>query len=420
MAGDLNVIHANWLALIEDRGGPRRGKEQGELDLIPDGAVAIRAGRIVAVGPTSIVLREVGGDVSTLNATGKTVFPGFIECHCHPIFAGDRYGEFIRRLHGDSLANIRAEGGGIRSTVLFTRAASDAQLEARCLAAFDSILEGGAATVEAKSGYGLTTAEEIRLLRILKTASTKTKLDVVFTFLGAHILPPDGLDSKAYARLVEKEMLPAVLAQGIAELHDLSCEVGDFEAPIAAALLTRSRELGIPTRVHADASSHSFGWRTAVEGGALAADHLTYTPASEIRELGAVNTIAVLLPMAEQFYFDERKAEARLFVETGVPVALATDYCSTFQATSLALTISLACSWFRLSPAEAIVGATLNAAYALGHGQDRGSLDLGKRGDLTILDCAHPYEMGVRIGAPIVDTVVSLGTPIYHRIGSYP
>jgi imidazolonepropionase len=171
--------------------------------------------------------------------------------------------------------------------------------------------------------------------------------------------------------------------------------------------------LGFPVRVHADASSDSRGWRTAVEGGALSADHLTYTPDNEINAVGAAQTVAVLLPIAEQFYLDERKANGKLFIENNVPVAVATDYCSSFQATSLPLTIAAACSWFRFTPAQAIVGATLNAAYALGKQHDRGSLDVGKRGDVTIFRCEHPNQLGTAIGAPIVDTAISLGTVIW-------
>ena len=209
------------------------------------------------------------------------------------------------------------------------------------------------------------------------------------------------------------------MEQGLAELHDITCEEGDYSSSIARELIEDSRRKGMPTRVHADASLDSRGWRTAVEGGAVSADHLTYTPDEEIRSVGSTETIAVLLPIAEQFYLEPRRANARLFIEEQVPVAIATDYCSTFHATSLVLAISLACCWFRMTPAEAIVGATLNAAYALKRNRDRGSLDVGKRGDLTILDCAHPNELGVCIGTPLVRTVISRGRVIY-RSGEEP
>ena len=413
MPSDLNVIHAAQLAIIQDHGTPRRGRGQGELDLVPDGAVAIRDGLIVASGPTPEVLREAGEDVPTLNAAGLTVLPGLVESHCHPVFGGDRHWEYVRRIQGATSREIRAEGGGIWSTVLATREADDDLLLRRVGRACDAILAGGAATLEVKSGYGLTTAQELRLLRILQKSAGHTGLDLVYTFLGAHIAPQDGPTPAEYADMVAAEMLPAVRAQGIAEFHDITCERGDFEAPQAARLLELSRSMGLPTRVHADASADSLGWRTAMEGGATAADHLTYTPDEEIRSVGPTETIAVLLPAAEQFYLDPRRANARLFIDQGVPVAVATDYCSSFQATSLLLTMALACSWFRMTPAEAIVAGTLNAAYVLGRGRDRGSLDVGKRGDLTVLDCGHPNEIGLRIGAPLVRRVISRGEVIY-------
>ncbi|SDP34067.1 imidazolonepropionase [Desulforhopalus singaporensis] len=412
---DLNVICADSLVQICDSGTPRSGRHQGELNIIEDGAVAIREGKIVSVGTTEKVLDEAGECFRTLNAQGCSVLPGLVEAHSHPVFAGNRHWEYVRRLQGKSGESIRSEGGGIWSTIVNTRAADDPELEANTLQAFSSILAGGVTTLEVKSGYGLTTAEELRLLRILKQASQKTPMDIVFTFLGAHIAPQDGPTPDQFADLVMEEMLPEVARQGIADFHDITCEIGDFSPETAARLLAASRRINMPTRVHADASTHSYGWRTAVEGGAVAADHLTYTPDTEIIDIGATRTIAVLLPLAEQFYLDQVKANGRLFIETGVPVAIATDYCSSFQATSITLTIAMACSWFGLTPAEAIVGATLNSAYALGRGQDRGSLDVGKRGDLTILRCSHPNEIATRIGASMVRQVVSCGKVVYPR-----
>lgn len=416
MSFDLNVIHAAYLARIQDLGGPRRGNLQGELNLLADGAVAIREGRIVGVGETAMVLREFGDDVPTVNAAGMSVLPGLVESHCHPIFAGCRHWEYVRRLQGAGCSQIRAEGGGIWSTIVATRQAEDGQLVERVAEACRRILTGGVTTLEVKSGYGLTAEHELRLLRLLRQSAAQTPIDLVYTFLGAHIARQDGPTPESWAREIRETVLPAVREQGIAEFHDITCEEGDYSFSIARELLEDSRGKGIPTRVHADASLDSRGWRTAVEGGAITADHLTYTPDKEIRSIGGTETIAVLLPIAEQFYLEPRRANARLFIREQVPVAIATDYCSSFQATSLVLAMSMACCWFRLTPAEAIVGATLNAAYALKRNHDRGSLDIGKRGDLTILACAHPNEIGVSIGAPLVRYVISQGRVI-HRSG---
>ena len=414
MSLDLNIIHAAHLAQVKDLGMPRRGKLQGELNLVADGAVAIRKGRIVSVGETATVLNEFKDEVPTINADGMSVLPGLIECHSHPIFAGRRHWEYVRRLQGATSAQIRAEGGGIWATILATRQAEDWHLVERAAEAYRKILAGGVTTLEVKSGYGQTREHELRLLRLLHESAAKTPLELVYTFLGAHIAPQDGPTPESWAAEVREAVLSAVREQGIAEFHDITCEDGDYSYTIASDLLRDSRQKGMPTRVHADASSDSRGWRTAVEGGAVAADHLTYTPDEEIRSVGATETIAVLLPIAEQFYMDPRRANARLFIQEQVPVAIATDYCSSFQATSLLLSMSLACCWFRLTPAEAIVGATLNAAYVLKRNHDRGSLDIGKRGDLTILGCAHPYEIGVSIGAPLVRYVISQGRVIHQ------
>ena len=414
MSSDLNIIRASHLARIQDFGRPRRGDLQGELNLLPDGAVIIRNGCIVGVGETEKVLKEFSDDVPTIDATGMSVLPGLVECHSHPMFAGRRHWEYVRKIQGVTSRQIREEGGGIWSTILATREAEDGQLIDRAVKAYEKILAGGVTTLEVKSGYGLTMEQELRLLRLLRESASRTPLDLVYTFLGAHIAPQDGPTPESWAREVREAVLPAVRKQGVAEFHDISCEDGDYSAPLAADLLKDSRQQGVPTRVHADASSDSQGWRTAVEGCAVAADHLTYTPDEEIRSIGTTETIAVLLPIAEQFYLDPRRANARLFIQEQVPVAIATDYCSSFQATSLVLSMSQACSWLRLTPAEAIVGATLNAAYVLKRSHDRGSLDIGKRGDVTILDCAHPNEIGVSIGAPLVRLVISQGKVIYQ------
>ncbi len=421
MPANLNVVHAAYIARILDRGGPRRGRLQGELDLVADGAVAIRAGRIVAAGPTRQVLEAAGSDAPTLDASGLCVLPGLVECHSHPLFARSAGAdspawEYVRRLQGAKSWEIRAEGGGIWATIEATRAASDQALLDHVARVYADILAGGVPTQEVKSGYGYTCEQELRELRLLRESAARTAMDLVYTYMGAQFEPRDGTSAEACVQNILDRILPAVREQGIAEFHDLCCEDGDFPAPLAARLVEGSRRLGIPSRVHADANAHSKGWRTAVEGDAVAADHLTYTPDEEIRALGGCDTVAVVMPLAEQVYLDPRRANARLFIQCEVPLAVATDYCSAIQATSMPLTIALACTWFRLTPAEAIVGATLNAAYALRRGGDRGSLDMGKRGDLTILDCSHPDEIALRIGAPLVRYVVAEGA-VVHRSG---
>jgi imidazolonepropionase len=409
---DLNVVHAACVARVLDRGAARRGPEQGELDLVPGGAVAIRDGLIAAVGPTPDVLREWGSDgIPVLDATGLTVLPGLIECHSHPLFAGERHAEYAERLGGASLAQIAVRGGGIWASVLATRAARTEELLGGLRSAYARILAGGVTTLEVKSGYGLTLAEELRQLELLEHSRGVTPLELVITFLGAHVVPA-GVQADAYVTDV-LSMLDVVVEQGLSAFHDITCERGLFAPAQAATLFERSRALGVATRCHADAWASSEGWQTAVAGGAISAEHLTYTPDDEIRTVGETDTIAVLLPQAELIYMTDRRAPARAFVDAGVPLAIATDYCSSIHATSLPVTLGIAAPWFRLTPGEVIVGGTLNAAYALGLAGDRGSVDVGKRGDLTVLSVAHPNELCLAVGQEVVSDVIIGGTVVH-------
>ena len=414
--GDLNVVHAAALAQIHDTGSVRRGATQGALDVIADGAVAIRDGVIVAVGPTADVLAVVGSDdVETIDATGRTVMPGLVECHSHPLFAGDRCHEYAERLGGASLAEVAARGGGIWSSVVATRAADDATLLDRLARAYRQIQAGGVTTLEVKSGYGLTVAEELRQLELLGASRTLTAMELVVTFLGAHVVPQDLEASSAeergvrYTALIDEVMLPAAVAQGIAEFHDVTVEQGYFTPEQALRLMRLSP---LPVRVHADAWNSSQGWQTAVSGGAVSAEHLTYTPDDEIRAVGRTDTVAVILPIAELIYMTSRRANARLLIEHEVPVAVSTDYCSSIHATSLLTTIGVAAPWFQMTPGEVIVGATLNAAYSLGRQSTCGSLDVGKRGDLLILDAVHPHELCLAAAAPLLDQMVIAGRKV--------
>ena len=386
--------------------------------MISDGAVAIRDGVVVAVGDTRSVLAAWGQrDIPTIEAVGKTVIPGLVECHSHPIFDGERHDEYAERLGGASLADVAAKGGGIWRSVLATRAASDAVLLARLAVVYDRMLAGGVTTLEVKSGYGLTVEEELRELRLLAESRSLTPLDLAITFLGAHVVPRDIVgepDTRAqtYTDLIASAMLPAVAAQGIAEFHDVTVEDGFFTPEQALHLIGLSQAAGLRVRVHADAWKPSWGWRTAVRGGAISADHLTYTSDDEIVGVGPTDTVAVLLPVAELVYMTDRRANARLFIEQEIPVAISTDFCSSIHATSLLNTLAQAAPWFTMTPGEVIVGATLNAAYSLGRQGGVGSLDVGKRGDLLVLDCPHPEEICLALGAPLLETVVMAGRPV--------
>jgi imidazolonepropionase len=412
-AADLVIVHAAALCRVADRGGPRRGALQDELDLIADGAVAVADGRILAVGTTAEVLAACDtSDAEVVDASGRTVLPGLVEAHSHPVFADSRrYLEYARKLAGATRDQINAEGGGIWNSVLATRAADDETLAGGIDAAFARMLADGITTVEAKSGYGLTTEQELRALRLLAAARERTPLDVVITFLGAHIVPGDS-DQETFTRLVCEEMLPAAAATGIPEFCDITCEAGSIEAPAARRVAEAAARHRLPTRIHADGFAPSTGWRMAVESGAHTAEHVTFTPDEEIRAAGRTDTIAVLLPAAEMEYLVPKRANARLLIAREVPVAIATDYCSSIAAWSLRASIGLASAWFGLTPGEAIVGATLNAAYSLNRARDAGSLDPGKQADILMLAADHPYRLVWELGQTPVAGVWKRGVRV--------
>ncbi len=411
---DLVIQHAAVLCRVQDRGEPRRGAAQAELDMVQDGAVAVAGEQIIAVGTTADVLAACDTSKAEFyDARGQTVLPGLVEAHSHPVFAGRRYMEYAQRLSGVSLKEIAAAGGGIWNSVLRTRAAPDDELLTNTVQAFDRMLADGITTAEAKSGYGLTTEQELRSLQIIDKARKQTRLDVVATFLGAHVVPA-GLTADAYIDLICDEMLPAVAAQGIAEYCDVTCEDGYFDARQALKNIERAATFHLPCRIHADAWEPSGGWALAAASGAATADHVTFATDEEIRATRGAGTIAVLLPAAEVVYFGRKRANARLLIQSDVPVVIATDYCSSIPVHSLRMSIGLAASWFQMSPAECIVGATLNAAHSLGRAGQVGSLDPGKQADILILDCEHPYQFVWELGQTPVRQVFKRG----QRIGS--
>ncbi|MGH2585624.1 MAG: imidazolonepropionase [Dehalococcoidia bacterium] len=409
LKADRIIVHAASLCQIKDRGGPRRGADQDALDLIDNGAVAIAGERILAAGSTEDVLRSC--DVSAAevyDARGQTVLPGLVEAHSHPVFAGSRYLEYAQRLSGVSIDEIVAAGGGIWNSVLRTREASDDELLTHAVAAFDRMLADGITAVEAKSGYGLTPEQELRTLRLIDAARQRTPLDVIPTFLGAHVVPA-GMEADAYVDQICEAMLPAVAEQRIAEFCDVTCEAGYFDARQATRVIERAAEYGLPRRIHADAWTPSGGWPLAAATHARTADHVTFATDEEIRAVGQTDTIAVLLPVAETVYLSRKRVNARLLIEQGVPVAIATDYCSSIPIHSLRAAIGLAAAWFEISPGACIVGATLNAAYSLNRAAEIGSLEAGKQADILVLDCEHPFQFVWELGHTPVRRVYKRG-----------
>ncbi len=408
---ELIVHSAGELCTVPpEAGGPQRGERLGELGLIRDGALAVAEGRVVAAGPTESVRRRYRG-LRELDAGGRVLLPGFVDPHTHLVWVGDRAAEFEQRIAGATYLEIMAAGGGIMATVRATRAATVGQMVAETLPRLRRLLAHGATTVEIKTGYGLETATELRQLRAIARLQAEQPARLVPTFLGAHAIPAEYRDAPdAYVDLLIETMLPAVVeesrALGWASLPfcDLFCERGAFDLAQARRLLTRAKALGFPLKIHVDEFEPLGGTRLAVELGAVSADHLVATPPEEIALLGRSSTIAVSLPCTPFGLAEPHYTPARALLEAGAALALATD-CNpgTAWCESPPFAIALACRYLRLTPAQAIVAATLNAAFALGLGEEVGSLTPGYAADFVLLDFEDHRHLGYRFGTnPVV------------------
>jgi imidazolonepropionase len=395
--------------------GPKRGQALGDVGLVGGGAVAARGGRLVAVGPEAEVLRavELSPGAVTIDAGGNTVLPGLVDCHTHAIYAGDRAAEFALKLAGVSYLDILKQGGGINTTVRHSRQAGDAELAAQTAGRLKTMLAHGTTTVEVKSGYGLTTAEELRQLKIVAELAAELPLDIVPTFMGAHAVPPEYKDrSEAYVDLVVAEMLPAVAAQGLARFCDVFCEAGVFSVAQSERILRQAAALGLGLKIHAEEMQETGGALLAGRLGAVTAEHLLYVSPAGIGALAAGGTIAVLLP-GTSFYLRERYAPARDLIAAGVPVALATDANpGSNPCENLQLVLNIACLYLRLTPEEAINAVTLNAAHALGLTATVGSLAVGKQADLVVLACDDYRYLAYHYGINLVRQVIKKGRPV--------
>jgi imidazolonepropionase len=411
---DLLIVHAAQLITVASSNRPRCGAAMRELGAIQDGALAITEGRIVAVGTTAELRDLAKSTTQVLNATGKAVLPGFVDAHTHVVFAGDRVDEFERRLAGATYLEIMAAGGGIMSTVRATRAASEDQLVAESAARLRQMLAHGTTTAEAKSGYGLTTADELKMLRVIETLNAAQPLELVPTFLGAHALPAEYADrADEYLALVVDEMLPAVRARGMPlPFVDIFCDEGAFTAAQLEHVLGAARALGFPLKAHLDEFVALGGTPAAAALGALSVDHLI---ASGDADLAALRehpaTIATLMPATPFGLGLGRYAPARRMIdEYGLAVALGSDLNpGTCWCVAMPFAMALACRGMRMTPAEALVAATLNAAYAVGRGVDVGSLEISKQADLLILSVPDYRHLVYRIGENLVETVIKRG-----------
>jgi imidazolonepropionase len=401
MTEELLITHASQLVTLAGPPRARTGVEMRELGILEDGALLVREGVIVALGASSVVASQATSDALRIDASGSVVMPGFVDAHTHPVFAGTREDEYEMRAAGFTYQDIAARGGGIRSTVRKTRAASEDELVEMALPRVGWLLEHGTTTIEAKSGYGLSLEDELKILRVIKRLNEETPLELIPTFLGAHEIPDEYRTAReAYIRLVTDEMLPRVAREGLARYADIFCESHVFTVDESRRILTRAKQLGLGLRLHADQLTLCGGSGLAAELHAATADHLEWIDDAGIRALIDANVIAVLLPGAVFNLGLARYAPARRMIEAGLAVAIATDFNPGSSPTpSMQMAMSIACTQMRMTPAEAVVAATINAAYSLDCGDRLGSLEVGKQADLVVFDCPDyrqiPYFFGV-------------------------
>jgi imidazolonepropionase len=422
---DLLIHSAAQVPTCASPTGARRGPALADSGLIAHGAVALSDGVIVAVGPSD-ELRAGYAAHREIDASGKVICPGFVDCHTHLVFAGSRVDEFERKLAGASYLEILAAGGGILRTMTATRAAPFNHLLAAARSRLDAMLRLGTTTVEIKTGYGLDMDSELTLLRVIGGLAQSHVCDMIPTFLAAHALPPEfSRDSDGYIDLVVEEMLPAAAAwyeQSVFASHqtpfccDVFCEANAFSLTQARRVLTAGQCCGLSAKIHADEFVNLGGATLAVELGALSADHLDVIPVAEIELLAHSSTTAVLLPAVNFHLRSSHYAPGRALIDAGAVVALATDFNpGSAPCPSLPLVMALACRQMGFSPAEALNACTINAAHALGLGDRLGSLEAGKQADLLILNAPDYRELAYWFGANLVETVVKRGKIVVER-----
>ncbi|MFN5826931.1 MAG: imidazolonepropionase [Rhodobacterales bacterium] len=369
----------------------------GGYGLIADGALVMDGGGILWAGPAADLPRA---DLPVQDLGGRLVTPALIDCHTHLVFAGDRAQEFEMRLNGASYAEVARAGGGIASTVRATRAAQEEDIFTRSLPRLDAMLADGTGTVEIKSGYGLDVETELRLLRVARRLGRARDVTVRTTFLGAHAIPPE-FAGRADDYLTEAALpaLRAAHAEGLVDAVDAFCEGIAFSPAQVARVFAAAHSLGLPVKLHAEQLSNLGGAALAARHGALSADHLEYLDEDGVRTMAAAGTVAVILPGAFYTLRETQVPPVGLLRRHGVPMAVATD-CNPGSSpmTSLTLAMNMACTLFRMTPQEALLGTTAHAARALGL-SDRGRIAAGQRADLAVWDAAHPAELSYRIGA---------------------
>jgi len=387
-----------------------------ELGIIEDGAVGVSEGRIVAVGKTDEVLRQikVDGQTKIIDAQDKIVLPGFVDCHTHPVFVETREEEFEMRIKGKSYQEIAKAGGGIKSSVKALRSKSKEELIQLALPRLNRMLSYGTTTIEAKSGYGLSFEDEIKMLEVIQELNRIHPVDLIPTFLGAHEVPEEYQDRRSeYIQLLTQEMIPEVVKRKLAVFCDIFCERGVFEIEESKEILTVAKEHGLKLKLHADQFSPLGGAKLAAQLGAVSADHLEFVDDEGIRMMKKAGVVGVLLPGACFGLGMKEYPPARKMIGEGMAVALATDFNPGSSMTeSLPMILSLSCLMMKMTPAEAVVASTINSAHAVDKAKEVGSIEVGKKADLVIWNVKNYKEIPYHFGVNLVDQVIKDGKVI--------
>ncbi|MFC4407741.1 imidazolonepropionase [Haloarchaeobius iranensis] len=383
------------------------------METIENAAVAVEDGTVVSVGDTDDVTEEHPPSAAdaAYDAAGRAVLPGFVDPHTHALFAGDRSDEFEAKLRGKSYQEILAQGGGILRTVDAVRTADEDTLLANLLSQLDVMLEHGTTTVEVKSGYGLDTGTELRMLRAIDRADDQHPVDVVPTFMGAHAVP-QGMDTDDYVDEVVEEQLPAVAEQGIATFCDVFCEEDVFSVAQSRRVLETGMAHGLTPKVHAEELAHIGGTQLAAEVGATSADHLLHSTEADVDALVDAGVVPVLLP-GTAFGLGAEYADAGMMLDRDAPVAIATDFNPNCHSHSMGFAQSLACVGMGMTPAEALLASTHNAAEALDLPARHGTLREGAPADLVVLDAPSFVHVPYQYGVNVVETVWKDGDRVH-------
>ena len=410
----LALLHASQLVTLAGSKRPRVGKELSELGIVRDGGVLIRDGKIDIVGSSDEIAKKAGdaqvrAGLAVVDLGGRLVLPGFVDAHTHLVFAGNRLDDFERRARGETYEQIAKAGGGIWSTVEKTRAASEDQLFTHAKKHAEWFLRCGTTTIEAKSGYGLTLEDELKILRVMRRLNNESVLEIVPTFLGAHAVPRETSPDE-YVDLVINEMLPRVAKEKLAEFCDVFCERGYFDVEQSRKILSAAKTLGLKLRGHVDQLTNSGGAKLMAELAATTADHLEKTDEQGIAALKSANVQPVLLPGSVYALGSTSYPRMREMIEAELAVVLATDFNPGSSPTpSMPMALSLACTQMKISPAEAITAATINAAYSLNRGDRIGSLEPGKLANFAVFDCEDYREIAYWFGFPQTHSVYVRG-----------